>query len=612
MKVSFVLHPNPALLDETGRPYGPIRTNIFPQPQITLATALPKNEYEIEFLDARAIEKPLEWQGNISKQYASPVHYGNERLTRHFIGNPAERIFSSSRDADVYALSANFTYEANSIAETIKVLKLHNTKAVVIVGGTDAAPPERHDFYFKSGADYIGLGDADLSLPEFLSDLRNGNAEAKYPNRLIPAKGQIHSVDLSLLKGLTDTARFSESGGGSILEAIARKGFAAYIEMQRGCNRECDFCYAANTPFNRLSVEDTKRQIDNFLANGVGLFMFTDDNTLLRKRRDLVEIFDYLRTRGASWEFPNGLEFGLLEKQDETGEYVPKKDLIDALFWNNNDQKNHAGVYRLLFPLEDSLLRKSNLLKLARTNKEIALEELIHRNVPYINLGIMTGGPQETQDERRNMEKWLSQFYDRTRGANTKFNYSLFCTMPLPGTEFGRQMQREGRIRYDIDRFPELWNVFLSVVDGDNFTAEQNTQFRKDVLQQFGMQQDLGKVGTEMQSQEYTANITRGNIIPFNTAKRFKSSLAKNVAALAASFALATGIGSQFYNNYQHNKITAQAEQIRQIHINEIPAFVFSGSPDSPYGLEFFLNRAAQRANKDIEEKYRVNNFFKY
>lgn len=608
MKVSFVSNPNPALLDEAGRPYGPIRTNVFPQPQITLATALPRNEYEIEFLDARTIAKPLDWQQHLTRQYAQPIQYDNKRLTRHFIGNPSEAVSGSSKDVDVYVLSANFTYEANSVREMIRLLKAHNQKSIVIVGGTDAAPPERHSFYFNAGSDYIGLGDADLSLPEFLNDLRNGQAEAKYPNRLIPEKGSIHFVDLSRLHELADTSRFSESGGGSILEAITRKGFAAYIEIQRGCNRECDYCCAAKTPFNRLSVEDTKRQIDSFLANGVGLFMFSDDNTLLRSPESLEEIFGYLRSKGAAWEFPNGLEFGLLGSNDETGEWKPNKGLIDALFWNNGSSNDYQGAHRLLFPLEDAVLRHSGLLKLRHNVHNYALEELIARNIPYTNLGIMTGCPTETQNERRNMERWLSQFYDRTKGANTKFNYSLFCTMPLPGTDLGRQMHAEGRVKYSIDQFPELWNVFLSVVDGNNFTAEQNTQFRNEVLQQFGMQQDLGKVGSRASE---SANPNDRKILYFNTAKESGSKLYRKVAALAASAALVVGIVSYVHHRQEtHEALVADAQQIRQRHIDEIPAFVLTKGSGGPYDSNWFINRATQRANVEVEERHGVKDFF--
>jgi len=51
MKISFVVNPCPALLDEERKPYGPIRTNTFPQAQVTLASTLDRGNYELEFLE---------------------------------------------------------------------------------------------------------------------------------------------------------------------------------------------------------------------------------------------------------------------------------------------------------------------------------------------------------------------------------------------------------------------------------------------------------------------------------------------------------------------------------------------------------------------------------
>ena len=221
----------------------------------------------------------------------------------------------------------------------------------------------------------------------------------------------------------------------------------------------------------------------------------------------------------------------------------------------------------------------------------------------------MTGGPRETSIERRNMEEWLSKFYAQTQGVNTKFNYSLFSTMPLPGTQLGRQMHAEGRIRYSIDQFPELWNIFLSVIDGDSFTAEQNTQFREGILKQFGMQQDLGKVtaGTS----EHEINPNQGKVAYFNTAKRIGSSLTRKVAALAASAALVAGIGSYVHHEEEkQSAIAAEAQQIRQRYIDEIPAFVMTKSGDELYGWSLWINQATEKANKEIKEKVGMKDYF--
>lgn len=495
MKISFVMHPCPALVDDCGVPFGPIRTNFFPQPQVTLASTLDPSGYDLELLDLRTIDNPQLWLQHLHQPYAPPIAYGDTLLSRHLIGDLEQRIASSPTDVDVYVLSANFTYEANAVAETMRLLHAHAPRARVIVGGSDASPPERHQFYFDAGADYIGLGDADASFPHFVEACARGEEQKTYGDRIIAEGGRIHTIDLGLIHRLHPApSRFSESGGGHVLESIKRKGFGAYIEMQRGCNRTCDFCSAAATPFDRLSVDAVCRQIDNYLENGVGLFMFTDDNMMLRRSAELIEVFSYLREKGAAWEFPNGLEFGLFGTRDPDGVWQPRTELIDALFWNNRDRNDHQGAHRVLMPVEDSLLRRSALLKLKGGSSEEALGHMLGREIPYVNMGMMIGAVGESVEEHVNLRRNLAFFARMTEGTNSAVNFSIFCTMPLPGTAFGRAMHCAGRVRYDITREPELWNVFVSVVEGGHFAPEQITRIRRELLAEYGMDQRLGKV----------------------------------------------------------------------------------------------------------------------
>lgn len=489
------MHPCPALLDQEGIPYGPVRTNYFPQPQLTLASTLDRSRHDLTLLDLRTLQYPEGWPTQLGNEYADPIPYGDRRLTRHLVGDYEAKVASSATDVDIYILSANFTYEANAVRQTIRLLKQHNHHALILVGGTDASPRERHHFYFDAGADFIGVGDGDVSLSDFVTSYLARTEQERYPNGVFTDAGRIHCIDVSLVQSMhADPARFSESGGGSILPAVLRKGFAAYIETQRGCNRTCEFCYAASTPFNRLSVPDVKLQIDNYIANGVALFMFTDDNTLLRREGELIEIFEYLRQREVAWEFPNGLEFGLLGRNTTSGEWSARTELVESMFWNNGNLNEFSGAHRLLFPVEDSLLRTSSLLKLRTGGAKETLDRLLETKIPYINIGIMIGAWNETEDERKRLRCLLQQYATIASSSETSINYSIFCTMPLPGTGLGRRLCEEHRVKYDINRFPELWNVFISVVDGVKFSAENTTLFRREILAEHGMDQSLGKV----------------------------------------------------------------------------------------------------------------------
>lgn len=484
-------NPSPVLLNDEGHPYGPIRTNFFPHPQVTLASCLNPNRYNASFLDLRTISDPSAWQSEIGHPYSEPIQYGDIKLHRHLVGNYKERIQSSDPHVDVYVLSANFTCEAGSIKQTIKQLKMYNPNACILVGGRDAAATERHQFYFNAGADYIGIGDADISLPKFLDNWTR-NKHLPYRDKLIDPITVPHSdmpfVDLKLIHSIKH--RFTESGGGSFLSSLAAKGFAAYIETSRGCPRECPFCCEARTAKANISTDRVIEQIDHFISLGVGTFMFSDDNLLARNTNDLKVIFDYLREKNVGWEFPVGVEVNLLTDRHKELKY----DLIDSLFWNNGKRDDFAGLHRLLFPMEDSLLRQSQLRKLKKHTQELVLEELIKRKVPFINITIMIGDPNERPEERQQLEENLERIFELARGSQTTLNFSVFCTIPLPGTPYKDRLAAQGRINYDIDSAPELWNVFNSVIQGDHYTPEQITAYRRELLQKYNMQQIKGKV----------------------------------------------------------------------------------------------------------------------
>src|SRR5262249_52955464 len=158
-------------------------------------------------------------------------------------------------------------------------------------------------------------------------------------------------------------------------------------ETSRGCPRECSFCTEARTKTIRLDVPSMKRQIDHFVAHGASLLMFSDDNLLTRKESELIESLDYLRERRVSSAFPVGVEIGLLT--GSKGE--PKWDLIRTLFWNNGDRDDWAGAHRMLFPVEDSLLRPTKLSKLKKPVQERILEALVESGLPFLNMAIMIG-----------------------------------------------------------------------------------------------------------------------------------------------------------------------------------------------------------------------------
>ena len=484
LNVALVNQPCPVLM--CGEvPFNPVRTNTWPHSQLALAASL-QDDHNVELLDLRSLPDPNNWREKLGGEYMRPIQYGPLTLTRHLIGDYQSRIAQSS--ADVYVLTANFTAEANSVAEVIRVIKQNHPMSLVLVGGRDASTSERQAFYFNAGADFVGIGDGDVSLPKFLDAKICGTSD----NRLIVGgvDKNFHSELLSFnLYGL-DPYRYNESGGGPISENVLQGGFAAYFETSRGCVRECPYCTEAKTKRWIQPMAEVKKNIDHHIQAGCRLFMISDDNLLLRKSTELIEIFNYLREREVAWEFPIGLEMQGLTKTDGTF----REELFASLFWNKVSSGHFSGAHRLLLPLEDILLGKSNLSKFNRSQGKITdnIRRILDTGMPFLNIAVMTGGPEETLDDRKRLELNLAEIYNLSQNFSTKINFSIFCMSPLPGTPFGRQMA--DRVAYSINQEPELWTVATSVIAGDSFSALDNTMYRRELLSQFGMLQKEGKV----------------------------------------------------------------------------------------------------------------------
>ncbi len=491
-KVGFVVAPCPVIVDEFGQAFSPVRTNQFPISQLTLASSIESEETQPFMIDLRSITQAQQWRNFLFKEYEHPIQYGDTLLHRYIISDFKSRLQNYPDDMDIYALTANFTFEANAIAETIKALKVHNSNASIIVGGRDASA--RPEFYRSAGAHFIGMGNGDESLLHFIKAYRNGRL-AEYKNGLIhemPA-GKEMTMPTNLNVFNKPLIKHVESGGGLLFKTLARRGSYAYMQTTCGCPHNCSYCTESDS-IRRAPLTQIFEAIDNYKDNNISTIGFIDANLLiLRKEKDICAIFDYLRQSGMAWEFPSGIEV----QQLFTVKGEPKKALMDAIFWNNANPEDFSGLVRVLVPFEDSLLKTSSLKKLSRVHHNRVLEELISRKVPYVNLAIMIGAPDETEQNRSKLKAHLDDIYFNTIGEPMHLNFSVFCVMPLPGTRQYAQVEKENRMAYDINTYPELWNVFCSVLRGDNFEAEETTAFREQLLNKFGMEQNSGKIALQ-------------------------------------------------------------------------------------------------------------------
>lgn len=521
IRIEFISIPTPILADDD-KVISPNRTNYFPFSQLVLATNVQRYLRErdvscdIAFSDFKSLDDVSKWDQQLTAY--GEVKYGTSLLTKYIVGDGMNRMKTELINKDVICITANFTCEANIVIQTIKSINRFSPHTLLIVGGRDASA--RAEYYLESGADIVAIGDSDIALPEFIFKLYKGEPlnERLYKDRILFSPETINLddhpfVDFTFIKERRE--RYNESGSGGFTRSILQKGGIAYFETSRGCKRECDFCTERLSQRSEIALSTSFAAIQSYIDNNISTLMFADDNILQRIRgtngdQELIEMFEFIRERRLSWEFPVGLELGKFMNLRDS---KLRETLVRTMFWNNDSIDEFCGAFRALIPMENSLSKNEDIqrtyTKIRKLDDNLRiLEAIMQQGIPQINLGVMIGLPDESREsiettkDRINQINHLRESVNNTiiKDIKTVINYSIFCVTPLPGTPLFEQMRKDNRIKYDIDQDPELWNLYTSVIEGESFTPHDITAIRQEILNEFNSKHISGKVQLHLES----------------------------------------------------------------------------------------------------------------
>lgn len=410
VEISFLSTPTPILMDRDNI-ISPNRTNYFPISQLTMAT----NVYErleregipwsVSLHDFKSLKNVEDWDKDLTEY--GKIKYGDMILTKYIVGEKIKNIVRRLSHSKIICITSNFTFESGVVLSVIKAFKNKNPDTLIVVGGRDASV--RWIFYLNNGADIVGLGDCDKSLPEFFYRLYNGrNLAGIYKDQLLlstDAKIDMNNLPYLNFEFVKENLHlYNESGGGGFLNSILNRGNIAYYETSRGCFRECEFCLERLSRSSEVHLERYFQDIDWYRKNNINTVMFSDDNLLQRMNKgqkgetELITFFNYLKMNKMVWEFPVGLEIGRLI---DTKTKKIREDLFNVMLWNNDSVENFSGLFRLLFPFENSLSISGNdrmkLKKMRDLHDNLnILQAMISKGIPQINVGIMIGFSDET------------------------------------------------------------------------------------------------------------------------------------------------------------------------------------------------------------------------
>ncbi len=201
--------------------------------------------------------------------------------------------------ADIVFVSAMIV-QKESLESVLKLCKARNTK--VALGGPYVSTSS--DAY--PDVDFIFIGEAEQTLPEFVDDLEKGRPKRIYKSADKPSLLTTPAPDFSLI----DPDNYS----------------AMNLQYSRGCPFQCEFCDIIEI-YGRVprtkSNEQMLGELDALYATGWrGLAFIVDDNFIGNKRnvkKFLPDLIDWSRRHGDPFSFITEASLNLAEDDELLG-----------------------------------------------------------------------------------------------------------------------------------------------------------------------------------------------------------------------------------------------------------------------------------------------------
>lgn len=183
---------------------------------------------------------------------------------------------------DIICISVMTSLKAMDTELTIRLARELNPKVKIILGGNHASAwPER---WLQLGADYVVIKEGEIPFRRLIQHLTGWQVKPEeVPNlwwrdgdEIHKSTAQLPLIDINKAP-VPDWSRFDFRPYGMGMS----DGFAAAVEISRGCPQRCDFCNINkfwDYKQRYKSVERVLEELTALHARGVREFIFTDDN----------------------------------------------------------------------------------------------------------------------------------------------------------------------------------------------------------------------------------------------------------------------------------------------------------------------------------------------
>jgi len=403
------------------------------------------------------------------------------------LGMSPTRILEEAANYDIICISSIFTAQTRMVLDTVRLIRRAFPGKLVVAGGVNARSLAAR--FFDAGVDVISLSEGDRTIVEIGEVLRSGSRDFRsVPGIAMRVDGRIVSTprvhvidDLDELPvpawdllPLDKYWAISRPHGGDFPPGqIIRY---AEIMTSRGCPFACTYCHVSKESedqetgaigsYRVKSLQRVVRELEILKSLGVE-YVFVEDDSLLAKKKRIIDIFRAMRGMGLHFADVNGVNIVHLFT-NSGGRLVPDRELLETMV--------EIGFETLTLPFESANQRILDryATRKWRTDRcdTVALVKACEEVGLTVGGNFMIGYPDESREEVFTTIEFAKRHMDA--GLNVAL---FFCVIPYPGCKLFDEAIASGQLEEDFD--PDIMKWTNPVLKNTAISAEDLMDIRR-------------------------------------------------------------------------------------------------------------------------------------
>jgi anaerobic magnesium-protoporphyrin IX monomethyl ester cyclase len=403
------------------------------------------------------------------------------------LGMSEERILEEAGGHDVICISSIFTAQTRMVLDTVRLIKQAFPEKLIVAGGVNARSLAPR--FFDAGVDIISLSEGDRTIVEIGDVLRRGSRDFNgVPGISMRIGGHLGSTaPVRVIEDLDELAvpawdllpldkywTISRPHGGDFPPGQTIR--YAEIMTSRGCPFACTYCHvskespeAETGAIGSYRVKSLERVVHELeVLKGLGTeYVFVEDDSLLAKKKRIMDIFRAMRGMNLKFADVNGVNLVHLFT-NIGGRLVPDRDLLETMV--------EVGFETLTLPFESANQRILDryATRKWRTDRcdTVALVKACVDVGLTVGGNFMIGYPDESREEVFTTIDFAKKHVDA--GLNVAL---FFCVIPYPGCKLFDEAIANGQLDPNFD--PDIMKWTNPVLRNTAINAQELMEIRR-------------------------------------------------------------------------------------------------------------------------------------